>query len=197
MIREQRFQEAAARGECVNVSDLMRLHGRATWPALLLVLAVLCALPLVGVGTVLSLSLFALATRWPKRGGQMLDADATALPRKLLDFRLSHIWSHRCLCLFAALYKNSRWLLRRRWVALRHPRTFVGWRVWIASMALLIFIPLPLGNLLPSLSLVLLSLGWIYKDGLALMLSALAGTAAWGYGALSAGLLWSLLKQAI
>ena len=48
-------------------------------------------------------------------------------------------------------------------------------------MAFIIFLPLPLGNVLPSLSLVLLSLGWTFRDGLALAASALVGTGAIGF----------------
>ena len=49
-------------------------------------------------------------------------------------------------------------------------------------MGLVIFVPLPLGNVLPSLSLVLLSLGWMFRDGLALVLSAATGLAGVAYG---------------
>jgi hypothetical protein len=49
-------------------------------------------------------------------------------------------------------------------------------------MGLVIFVPLPLGNVLPSLSLVLLSLGWMFRDGLALVLSAVTGLAGVAYG---------------
>jgi len=45
-------------------------------------------------------------------------------------------------------------------------------------MGLLILLPLPLGNVLPSLSLMLLSLGWMFRDGLALLASALVGSGA-------------------
>ena len=52
-------------------------------------------------------------------------------------------------------------------------------------MALLVLLPLPLGNLLPGLSLALLELGWSFKDGLVLLLSLISGTAAMGYVVLS------------
>ena len=41
MVRPEIFTEAAARSDGVSLADLLHLHGRATWPALLLVLAVL------------------------------------------------------------------------------------------------------------------------------------------------------------
>jgi hypothetical protein len=49
-------------------------------------------------------------------------------------------------------------------------------------MGLVIFVPLPFGNVLPSLSLVLLSLGWTFRDGLALVLSTATGLAGVAYG---------------
>lgn len=194
MINPQHFRDAAAREDSVSVSELLRLHGRATWPALVLVLAVLCTLPLAGVGTALSLPLLALAARVPRSGGSMFDKAGSALPRRVLDFKLGQNWSRRCLRLLAALYDNGGLLLTRRWVAWRHPRTLLGWRVWIAVMALLILLPLPFGNVLPGASLVLLGLGWIYKDGVALLLSMITGLLALCYCALAGGLLWSMVQ---
>ena len=48
-------------------------------------------------------------------------------------------------------------------------------------MAVLILLPLPLGNVLPGLSLILLSLGWMFRDGLAMLVSAATGVGALGY----------------
>jgi len=197
MIRSEHFRAAGARGDSISVSELLRLHGRATWPALVLVLAVLCTLPLAGIGTALSLLLLALAVRAPRPGGRMFDTSGAALPRRVLDFSLGKIWSGRCLRLFAALYDHASVLLSRRWVAWRHPRTFALWRVWLAVMALLILLPLPFGNVLPGASLVLLGLGWIYKDGVALLMSMITGLLALSYCALSVGVLWSVVQASV
>jgi hypothetical protein len=45
-------------------------------------------------------------------------------------------------------------------------------------MAFLIFLPIPFGNVLPGLSLMLLSLGWMFRDGLFLLLSKVVGISA-------------------
>ncbi len=87
--------------------------------------------------------------------------------------------------------------MRRRWLALRHPRTATGWRIWIAVMALLVLLPLPLGNLLPGLSLALLGLGWSFRDGLVLLFSLISGTAAMGYVLLSLHVLQLMLQSII
>ena len=64
-------------------------------------------------------------------------------------------------------------------------------------MALLILLPLPLGNLLPGISLVALSLGWIYKDGVALFVSLLCGSAGLVYGALTVHVAWAVVEAAV
>lgn len=176
------------------MSELLRLHGRATWPALVLMLAVLCTLPFAGIGTALNLPLLTLAARAPRPGGRMFDTSGAALPRRVLDFSLGKIWSGRCLRLFAALHEHASVLVSRRWVAWRHPCTFALWCVWLAVMALLILLPLSFGSALPGASLVLLGLGWIYKDGVALLVSMITGLLALSYCALPACVLWSTAR---
>lgn len=114
---------------------------------------------------------------------------------RVRDLRLNAQSARRCLLLLARLYDLAGNRLRRRWLAWRHPRTAPAWRLWIAAMAFLILLPMPLGNLLPCLSLVLLALGWIYRDGLALALSLVMGTAAVAFFAFSAHLLVDLVGQ--
>ena len=62
-------------------------------------------------------------------------------------------------------------------------------------MAALIFIPLPLGNVLPAISLVLLSLGWMFRDGLALLLAGIAGVAATAYAVSLSHLVMELVQR--
>jgi hypothetical protein len=45
-------------------------------------------------------------------------------------------------------------------------------------MAFLIFLPIPFGNVLPGLSLMLFSLAWMFRDGLFLLLSKVVGLGA-------------------
>lgn len=171
------------------MSDLLALHGRATLPALLLVVSVLSSLPVMGLGTVLSFAMFAIAWQWPARAAK---TSARSPMARVRDLRLNPQGARRCLLLLARLYDLAGSRLRRRWLAWRHPRTAPAWRLWIAGMAFLILLPMPLGNFLPCVSLVLLALGWIYRDGVALALSLVCGTAAVTFFAVSAHLLVDL-----
>lgn len=156
----------------LSLDDLLALHGQASAAVLLLMMALLSVTPVAGIGTLLSLVILLLGWRWHR------DHVQTRLPRRLAEFRLGPVWSARCLRMLAWTYGLADRCLRARWLFLSHRRTRLGWGAWIAAMGLIIMLPLPLGNVLPSLSLVLLSLGWMFRDGLALLASALVGSGA-------------------
>ena len=90
--------------------------------------------------------------------------------------------------------RADRWL-RPRWSHWSHQRLRPAWGAWIALMAALIFIPLPLGNVLPAISLVLLSLGWMFRDGLALLLAGVAGVAGVAYALAFSHLVIELVQR--
>jgi len=147
-------------------------------PALSLedLLGLFTTIPIAGVGTVLSLFILALAWRWRQQD------EIPALPEKLAKVSLTPRWSNRCLRLLAWTYEQAARCLRPRWSLLYHRATYGWWGAWIALMGLLIMLPLPFGNVLPAISLMLLSLGWMFKDGLALLLSGTVGVCAIGFG---------------
>lgn len=179
------FRRAARRGAAetapalrLTLPDLLRLHGQASAAVLLMLSAVLSAIPIAGLGSVLAFLILALAWRW-HRGG-----DPPALPGRMQQLALDANWSRRLLHLLAWIYASAGRFMRARWCWLQHRRLHVCWGVWIATMGFLILLPLPLGNVLPSLSLVLLSLGWMFRDGLALLASGVVGTGALGWSVL-------------
>jgi len=191
MIKPDAFRAAALSGHRLSLEELLGLHGQASPAVLLLVLAVLCVLPVYGVGTALSFAILLMAWRW--RGLADADADSgqgPGLPERVGRLRLDATWSRRCLHALAWLYATAGRCLRARWGVLCHPRTGVWWSLWIGLMGLVIFLPLPLGNVLPSLSLVLLSLGWMFRDGLALLASAVVGSGAVAFALAFGHLVW-------
>lgn len=182
----QDFRAAAARGGSLTMAELLALHGRASWAVLLLLASLLSVMPVAGVGTALGLLIVAVSWRWPHPGAPR----QVSLPERLRQARLNEAWSRRSLHALAWLYERAQARLRRRWRLWRHPVVWRWWQLWIAAMGALIMLPLPLGNVLPALSLVLFSLGWMYRDGLALALSTVAGAAAFGFAWFTADVLW-------
>jgi hypothetical protein len=162
-------------GQRLSLRELLRLHGDASGAVLLMLMALLSTVPIAGAGTVLSLGIFALAWAW------LRGRDTLHLPERLARLTLNAAWTRRCLQGLAWTYERAERWLCPRCQALCHARTRFWWALWIALMAALIFLPLPLGNLLPGTSLMLLSLGWLFRDGIALLLSAATGVAGVGY----------------
>ena len=150
---QHRSADNAGPTQRLDFSELIGLHGEASVAVLLLLLAVVSVLPMAGAGTVMSLGIWAIAWAWLRA------QSSVQLPARLGQIKLSARWTGRCLHGLARLW----------------------WGSWIALMGLVIFLPLPLGNVLPALSLILLSLGWMFRDGLALLLSCASGAAAVAY----------------
>lgn len=191
MIQPETFRSAAQSITRLSLADLLRLHGESSPAVLLLVLSVLCVLPVYGVGTALSFAILAMAWRW---GALTQGSSGSGLTPGLTDrlgqLSLGEVWSRRCLHGLAWMYATAGRCLRTRWTVLCHPRTGPWWGLWIALMGLVIFLPLPFGNVLPSISLVLLSLGWMFRDGLALLVSALVGSGAVAFTIAFGHLVW-------
>jgi len=159
----------------LTLTELLNLHGEASLPVLVMVLSLITLIPVGGAGWFVSFFIVALGWYWA-RGHERV-----ALPGALGGFTLNERWSRRSLHGLAWLYALADRWLSPRWQAWRHDRTRGWWGLWIAVMAFIIFLPLPFGNVLPSASLVLLGLGWLFRDGLALAVSTVTGAAAIAY----------------
>lgn len=162
----QRLRAAAAslQGERVSMHTMAQAHGPDAHGTMLLLLAMPCLLPVPGVGTVLGLGMAALAlSMWR---GQC----SPALPHRVARLELPHHWAQRVLSLLASAYavagRYCKVRLCRLAGAQRQPATAIA----VGLMALIVVLPIPFGNLLPALALVLIGLGLVFRDGLAVAL---------------------------
>ncbi|WP_146097256.1 exopolysaccharide biosynthesis protein [Rhodoferax sp. TS-BS-61-7] len=169
--RRLRAAAEALEDQPMRLQQLFRLHGRAGPGALLVVLAVPCLLPLPGAGTLMSLGLAALAWMiwcyFPR----------LVMPRRVGRLQLSAPMARRALHTLAWLYEQAARVMRARlrwWVQPGH-------RVWlaplVAAMAWAIFLPIPFGNVVPAVALLLIGLGLVFEDGLAVLAGATLGVA--------------------
>ena len=120
-LRPEVFLQAAAASPRLSLAELLRLHGDESAAVVLLVVSVLCVVPIYGMGTALSLAIFAMAWHW--RHVARTDATDTPasepggprwLPSRLAQATLDEVWSRRCLHGLAWLYGQAGRRLRER-----------------------------------------------------------------------------------
>ena len=155
-----RSAAATLEAERISLGHLLEVHGPAAHGSLLLLLAVLSLLPVPGAGTALGLGLVALSVAMC-RGNC-----AATLPRRVCDLQMSRAWGQRVLCSLAVVYETAARVARPRLQALvPGPSHTVLWAA-VAAMAVLLALPIPFGNFLPAVTLILLALGIVFSDGL-------------------------------
>ena len=166
-----RAAAAARRDQPLSLQQLFRLHGRAGPGGLLVVLSVPCLLPVPGAGVFMSMGMAMVAWMIWRHYPRLV------MPRKVGRFQLSPPMARRALNILAWLYEKASHVMRTRqrwWLQPAH-------RLWLAPfvavMALIIFLPIPFGNVVPAVALLLIGLGLVFEDGLAMLTGVLVGLA--------------------
>lgn len=165
----ERLREAASaiREERVTMQSIAQAHGPEAHGTLLLLLAMPCLLPVPGVGTVLGVGLAALAVAMWRGNG------TPCLPQRVADLELSRHWAQRVLVGLASAYalagRHARARLSHLASAGRRSTTALS----TGLMAGIIVMPIPFGNVLPAVALMLIGLGLVFRDGIAVVLGLL------------------------
>ena len=164
-----RSAAAALEGQTMSLQQLFRLHGRAGPGALLVVLSVPCMLPIPGAGMFLSMGMVMVAWMIWRYYPRLV------MPRKVGRWKLSATMARRALHTLAWMYDQASRVMRVRmawWLQPLH-------RIWLAPLvallALVIFLPIPFGNVLPAAVLMLIGLGLVFEDGLAILIGVVLG----------------------
>ena len=162
----QRLRDAASglEQERVSMRAMAQAHGPEAYGTLLLLMAMPCMLPVPGVGTVLGLGMTALAVAmW--RGH-----DEPCLPQRVAELELPRHWAQRVLLGLASAYAMAGRHARTRWSHFAGPDWRSAIAVAVGLMALIVVMPIPFGNMLPSLVVMLIGLGLVFRDGMAVVL---------------------------
>ncbi len=168
----------------VSVGELLDQAGEQAFGLALFLLALLTFIP--GVANVLSLGTLALGIQlgWGRRRHPWLPA---TLQRH--ELQRGHVKA-----LLAQVEARLAWLgartAPRRAPGRRILGLLVAWTAFLAALP----IPLPLANVLPATSLVLLAVSMLEEWPLPAWLGAALGLITTGYFALSAGLIWGALR---
>jgi len=190
-VREARLRrQALARGEPgepLTLQQLLAMHGQATMAVLLILLALITTVPVAGAGMLFSLGILAWAWRWAR------NEPAPSLER-LRVMRLPPQAACRVLRWLAWMYTFAQRRLHPRWLGLQSPRLRWLWAAWVSLMAIIIFLPIPFGNVFPAVALLMFGLGLLTRDGLMWCGSLALGLAGIGLLALASGWLWTWLS---
>jgi hypothetical protein len=175
----------------LTLGELVDLFGARALAGLLLILGLICALPLPpGATTVFGLPLLLLAPQL------LFDARAPWLPARVRNRRV------RAADLKPGLARVAPWLEKME--ALSRPRLrFVvggaGRRVIgliCTVFAVVLILPIPLGNMLPAATVSLFSLALVQRDGVLALAGYLFAAASVGALLLAADLIGAMLRAA-
>lgn len=173
----------------LTLAAVLALHGPSSLSTLMLLFALVTILPIGGVGNVFGVALWWLSWDWLRGRPDM------ALPTRVIHMRLNQRWSVRTLQTLAVSYRYAGRWSRPRLQAMQAPWTRSLWALWIALQALVIFLPVPMGNVLPAFSLVAMALGRLLDDGLLSCVSLAMGMLGIVYALALGHVTWLLMEQ--
>jgi hypothetical protein len=182
-------QASALEDRPITLGALAQAHGSALPGTLLVLVSAPCALPIPGIGNVLGVTMMLMAlAMW--RGD-----DWTVLPARVARLEMSAPAARRVLRLLAHVYRLAGHWSRERlchWTVLQR-HTWLAPKV--ALMGAVIFLPLPFGNILPALAVVVLGVGIAFRDGLAVVSAAALALASVAYAAAVAAGAWAWIVK--
>lgn len=185
----QHLDDQAARlpDQPVSLGELAVMHGPALPSSLLVLVSAPCALPIPGIGNVLgvTMALMALAM-WHGR-------DWTRLPERVARFSLSATVARRVLRLLARVHRVADRCSCQRMSHLAVLPRHTWLAPMVALMGVVIFLPVPFGNVLPALAVSVLGVGLACRDGLAVLASAALALVSVAYTAAVVAGSWSWL----
>ncbi|MFN3857963.1 MAG: exopolysaccharide biosynthesis protein [Caulobacter sp.] len=164
---------AAAERDKVTVRDVTEAFGDRAFGALMFVFAAPLALPMPpGVSAILGAPLLFITVQW------MIGRRTLWLPGTIANRRMSR---NDYVALMGKLTPYLAWLerrLRRRLTFLYGPVIDRLTGLFCVILAIIVFLPIPAGNMAPSFAIAAFALGLAERDGLACLVGWVSGLAA-------------------
>lgn len=168
----------------ISVGDLLEALKRRALGALIFIFSVPTALPMPpGVSAVLGAPLLFLTV-------QLMLGMKPWLPKLITDRSLSRVDFRRVVTTVAPWLARAENIMRPRltFLATRPAVYLVG--LVSAVMAIILFLPIPLGNMLPSVALCIMALGILERDGVWILIGFLVAIAS---AVLVWGVFWAII----
>jgi len=152
----------------VSLGEMVDALGGAGIGLTILMLALPSFIPIPGLptGVVFGAALAILSLQ------VMLGADRLVLPQRLRRFSLPRGPVVKGGLWVAPWFKRVEWLLKPRWPALSGRLAHFILALPIFVHAIMIVLPIPLGNQLPALAVIAFAFGLIERDGVAILVGA-------------------------
>jgi hypothetical protein len=192
--RRRRFSEvlrdlAAADRERIAIADILAAFGDRAFGALMLVFAAPNALPTPpGTSSVLGAPLLFITFQL------MIGRSVLWLPRLITNRSVARADFARLVDRMAPWLEKAERLLRPRLTLLIGPVAdrFIGAACLL--LAVILFLPIPLGNMVPALAIAAFAIGLIERDGVAVSVGWAATAAAAGILVAISAALWAALR---
>lgn len=170
--------------ERISIGDLLEALKRRALGALMFIFAVVTALPMPpGVSAVVGAPLVFLTA-------QLMLGMSAWLPRVITDRSLSRVDFARVVNAASPWLARAESIMRPRFefLAKRPAIYFVGFVAFV--MALLLILPIPGGNMAPSIAICIMALGILERDGIWITIGVLTGIVS---AVVLAAIYWALI----
>jgi hypothetical protein len=177
--------------ERVRVRDITESLGQRSFGFILLIFALPNSLPIVGipgVSTITGLPMLFVAVQLA------LGYERVYLPRWIGDSSMATADFQKLINKVAPWLKRIERLMRPRLSLLTAGNAERWLGAFCVVLAFLLVLPIPLGNLMPALGVLFISLGLIERDGACVLTGLAIGIASW---VLLGGLAWVIFKTAL
>jgi hypothetical protein len=163
----------AGNGERISVGEITLAFGERAFGALIFVFAAPNAIPIPmpGLSALLGLPLVFLAVQL------LLVRPRPWLPGFLRDRSIPRRQLAAAIAVILPWLERVERLIRPRMMWLSTPVAERAIGLLALILAVVLFLPIPFGNMLPGLALALLALGLLERDGLLVLAGMVAGTA--------------------
>lgn len=145
----------------IQFDEILSLHQKSSTNLIALIISVLCLFPIPGMGTFLGSFLVLLSF------GFLFSYQIT-IPEKIRKMSFPHKISKSILISFFHMWSLIAKHAKPRIPIMSHEATKILWFFNWLLMCALIIMPIPFGNFLPSITMIVFLIGWILKDGLLL-----------------------------
>jgi hypothetical protein len=162
----------------VSIRDIIESLGHRSFGFILLIFALPNSLPILGipgVSTITGLPLLLIAVQMTLRHHRVY------MPRWIAKQSLAAESFRNIINRVVPWMQRLEKLLKPRLNFLTHKAAEPWLGAVCVSLAFLLILPIPLGNLLPGLSILLIALGLIESDGLFVLGGLIMGVVSWFY----------------